>query len=283
MLTVSIVVHNTRPLQLLTALGCLLRSNDVGTVYVIDNSPGRQLANILPPDTRVTYRHVDNRGFGAGHNVAIREILATGAPGYHLVMNADVCWGADEDPIKTLLDYMDSHPDVALVQPKILYPDGMLQYSCRMLPTPLDLVIKRFLPRPIGTRRMERYLLAHHDHDCQLNSPYLTGSFMLFRVDALRECGLFDERFFMYPEDIDITRRLHRHWKTMYWPGTTVIHEHAAASRVNRRLLKVHIVNMIRYFNKWGWIADRERRQMNRRLLRSITPLPPGTQQPGRG
>ena len=167
--------------------------------------------------------------------------------------------------------------------PKVMYPDGDLQYTCRMLPTPLDLFAKRFLPPSLTKKRMERYLLASHNHDMPINCPYLLGSFLLFRNKALRECGLFDERFFMYPEDIDITRRIHEKWKTVYWPGVSIIHEHAAASRKSRRMLWIHISNMIKYFNKWGWFFDKKRRRFNSRLLKNISYLPPSGRPSARG
>lgn len=270
-LTVSIVVHNTPVRQLQKALSCILRS-DVSRVYIIDNSPSDSLRPEVAIDPRIIYRYVDNRGFGAGHNIAIREVIKDFPDSCHLVMNADVCW--EGDILATLIEYMERNEDVGIVMPKVFYPDGALQYTCRMLPTPLDLFAKRFLPKSVTERRMERYLLAEHDHDKPLNCPYLLGSFLLFRNRALLDCGLFDERFFMYPEDIDITRRIHERWRTMYWPGVSIIHEHAAASRKNKKMLKIHISNMIRYFNKWGWLSDPGRRRLNRKLLQSITPLP---------
>lgn len=275
MVTASIVVHNTPPAQLQKALGCLLRYR-FHAVYVIDNSPSDSLEHSCPPG--VIYRHVENRGFGAGHNIAVSEALAKGSQ-FHLVMNADVCW--EGDIISPLISYLQANADVGMVMPKVFYPDGALQYACRMLPTPYDLFVKRFLPPSFTRRRMARYLLADHDHDFPLNCPYLLGSFLFFRTDALRDAGLFDERFFMYPEDIDITRRIHRKWKTMYWPGVGIIHEHAAASRKSRRMLRIHITNMIRYFNKWGWLFDSERRRFNHRLLASI--IPASKPQDGRG
>ena len=79
---------------------------------------------------------------------------------------------------------------------------------------------------------------------------------------------MFDERFFMYPEDIDITRRMHSKYRTMYWPNVSVVHAHRAASYKSTRMLKIHIVNMVKYFNKWGWFFDSERRKVNREILK---------------
>lgn len=280
MLTVSIVTHNTPSEQLHKAMECLLRSNP-DRIYVIDNSPEDSLRHTLPQCSRIVYRHVENRGFGAGHNIAIKEAIAENPDGYHLVMNADVCW--EGEILRPLTNYMGRNPDVGMVMPKVFYPDGALQYTCRMLPTPLDLFAKRFLPKSMTERHMNRYLLAGHDHDKELNCPYLLGSFLLFRNKALLDCGLFDERFFMYPEDIDITRRIHMKWRTMYWPGVSIIHDHAAASRKSRKMLRIHLSNMIRYFNKWGWLFDPGRRRLNNQLQKEIQKNGSGIQENGRG
>ena len=96
-----------------------------------------------------------------------------------------------------------------------------------------------------------------------MNVPYLTGCFMFLRLSALEQVGLFDERYFMYPEDIDLTRRLHTRFLTLYYPYATVIHDHERASYKNLKMLMIHIVNLCRYFNKWGWIFDAERDRFN--------------------
>lgn len=280
MLSISIVVHKTPAEQVINALTCAVRCHDVERVDIIDNSPDnsleKNLQSIIRNDCRINYRHVENRGFGAGHNISIKESLTDGTT-YHLVMNADVDWQGDI--LSPIIRFMDLNPEVGLLSPKVRYPDGVLQYSCRMLPTPFDLFTKRFLPDWMTRKRMRRYLLVNIDHDKPFEVPYLLGSFLFFRTEALRATGIFDERFFMYPEDIDISRRLHKGWKTLYWPGVEIIHHHAAASRRNMKMLGVHLCNMIRYFNKWGWFFDGERRQFNRRLLesapRSFSP-PPG-------
>ena len=175
-ITASIVTHLTPAGQLTTALECLLRS-EVKRIYVVDNSPDDSLRGVAGAYGRVEYMHVENRGFGEGHNLAIRNALAD-PDGFHLVMNADVWW--DGDIIAPLLRYLKDNPSVGMVAPKVYYPDGVLQYSCRMLPTPLDLFAKRFLPSFLSRHRMDRYLLAGHDHDFPLDCPYLLGSFLLF-------------------------------------------------------------------------------------------------------
>ena len=86
---------------------------------------------------------------------------------------------------------------------------------------------------------------------------------MLLRTQALQKVRLFDERFFMYPEDIDLTRRIHRDFLTVYYPHVTIIHNHEKASYKSLRMLWIHTINMCRYFNKWGWFSDKERDLFN--------------------
>lgn len=278
-LTVSIVVHDTAARQLIKSLSCLLRG-PVEKIYVIDNSRETSLEDVATNFPKVEYIHVKNEGFGAGHNIGIHKSIEFGAD-YHLVMNADVWW--KDDIINPILNFMAQNKEVGLLAPRTYYPDGELQYTCRKLPTPADLFIKRFLPSKIKKGRMKRYLLEEHDHDFSLNSPYLLGSFLFFRVEALKEKGIFDERFFMYPEDIDITRRIHEKYKTLYWPEVSIVHEHQAASRRNMRMFYIHLVNMMRYFNKWGWITDRKRAFYNKILMESIVRIPQNKIQKGRG
>ena len=90
---------------------------------------------------------------------------------------------------------------------------------------------------------------------------------MFLRTEALKKVGLFDERFFLYTEDTDLTRRIHRHYRTVYFPEATIHHYHARGSYKNPWLLWCNIQSAIRYFNKWGWATDAERDQFNRRVL----------------
>lgn len=266
MLTVSIVLHRTPESMLGQALESLAAEPSVSAIYLVDNSPDdrlRSFASAAGP--RIIYTHIPNRGFGQAHNTAICKALDSGTD-YHLVLNPDVRWSG---PIlDRLTDFMRANPECAMVQPTVRYPDGRLQHTCRMLPTPADLIAKRFLPSFLTRRRMHRYLIPAERYDTVFDCPYMQGSFMLIKAEALREEGLFDERFFMYPEDIDLTRRLHRRYRTLHCPLAEVTHDHAAASRRPGRMMWIHITNMFRYFNKYGWLHDAERRQMNKKLLK---------------
>lgn len=80
----------------------------------------------------------------------------------------------------------------------------------------------------------------------------------------------FDERYFMYMEDVDLVRRLGRLGKTLYAPQVHIVHEYAKGSYGNKKLLVFHLKSGLRYFNKWGWFFDEERRKKNAACLARI-------------
>lgn len=266
MITVSIVTYKTEIAELKKCLDSL-SSPLVRRIYVVDNSRLQSIADFCAKIDKVEYIGSRNVGYGAGHNIAIRRAIKLGMK-YHLVLNSDVYFG--EEVLPGLVEYMDKNEDVAQVQPNVVYPDGTLQYGCRLLPSPLNLISRRFMLHDIAVKVNHNFMLYGFDHKTEMNLPYHQGSFMFFRTKCFESVGLFDERFFMYPEDIDITRRMHKHYRTMFWPGVTVVHAHRAASYKSLRMLAVHSYNMIKYFNKWGWFFDKEREQWNKDILNKI-------------
>lgn len=272
-ISASIVVYNTDSAELCQCLESLA-VNKIIDIWIVDNSPiaidyKEIIANSpLLKSLNLRYRHLaHNPGYGAGHNCAIREIMEAGFDA-HLVVNSDVLF--PKGIIEPLIDVFAKDSHVGQISPRIVFPDGQPQFAQRLLPTPLDVFGRRFLPAFMMRGRNQRYLLSARSEAEIANIPYHQGSFMLFRVEALKEVGGFDERFFMYPEDIDITRRVHRNWLTIYYPHVNVTHAHRASSYKSLKMLWVHCRNMIKYFNKWGWWIDLERRKFNRATLHSM-------------
>lgn len=268
MITASIVTYYTNSEDLNTLIKCVEQSS-IDKLYIVDHTP--ETGKIKYPDhDHIIYLRHENFGYGSGHNVALREAVKINSV-YHVVLNPDIYWNGNV--IEALQQYMDTHPDVGQVMPKVFYPNGDLQYLCKMCPSPFDLIFKRFLPSKLTRKRLERFQLRFTSYDKPMNVPYLSGCFMFFRVAALKEIGIFDERFFMYPEDIDITRRMHAKYRTMFYPYVSITHAHAAESRTSKKMLKIHILNMIKYFNKWGWFFDKQRKEFNKQLLKEISNL----------
>jgi GT2 family glycosyltransferase len=259
--TASIVTYNTDLGELERAVNSCLNSSLRTEVIVVDNSTSDDL-KALCLALKVQYiRTGKNIGFGAAHNVAFKRALRSK---YHLVMNPDVQFG--QDVLKELFTFLEMNESVGLVMPRVVYPDGSFQKLCKRLPTPFDILAKRVFPeflKRMFHKRLSAFELGDMDMTKVLSVPYLSGCFMLLRRNALQEVGLFDERFLMYFEDLDLTRRIHERYQTVYYPYATITHRHEKGSYKSARLLYYGIRSAILYFNKWGWVCDQQRDQVN--------------------
>ncbi len=267
-ITASIVTYNNSLSVLEKAVNSFLNTSLEVKLYIIDNSPEDTLRSAFT-DPRITYIFNNaNLGYGTAHNIAIRQAIEIGND-YHLVLNPDVYF--DTGVIETLAAYMDEHPDVGLVMPKVLYPDGSEQRLCKLSPEPKDQFYRRFMPiRSIREKRNELYELRFADFTKEMDAPFLSGSFMFLRIEALKKAGLFDEKIFMYLEDADLCRRIHRDYRTVYYPVVSITHEFAKGSHRSWRLLFYHIRSALYYFTKWGWFVDKERDEINADTIHRI-------------
>jgi len=253
----SIVLYHTPLDELKQVMDCLLQEESIKHVYLIDNANQKE---DLPCWERTEYISAGkNLGYGRAHNIALRRSMADGTD-YHLVVNADIYFQPNVLP--ELLQYMDKHPEAGNIMPKVVDQTGHVQNLCKLLPTPSDLFIRRFLPKNCCRKQRAQFLL-----DCNskaiISVPYLSGCFMLLRTKALYQIGLFDERFFMYGEDIDLSRRIYTQTGNIYYPAVSITHQHKKGSYHSMRLFLIHIYNVILYFTKWGWWIDKERDEIN--------------------
>ena len=262
--TASVVTFNSNKKQLEELLDSFSRSSQSIRVTVVDNSATEELRSVVTGKGHA-YLHTErNVGFGSGHNLVMGQCLTRSK--YHVVVNPDIHFG--EEVIHELYNFMENHPDVGLVMPSIRYPDGSPQGLCKLLPTPADLIVRRFLGR-IGKalfRKLgDRYELKSSDLTVPCEVPCLSGCFMFIRSTELQRIGMFDERFFMYLEDVDLCRRIGRSSKCVYYPGAFVTHAYAKGSYNDFGLLRHHAQSALRYFSKWGWFHDVERKRLNER------------------
>ncbi|MEK6780176.1 MAG: glycosyltransferase [Bacteroidota bacterium] len=263
--TASIVLFKNGKMELVKAIECFLSVNLKTKLYLVDNSPTDELGEIVK-DSRVEYIFNDrNLGFGKAHNIVLKRILKISK--YHLILNPDVYF--ELGLIEELVEFLNLEKGVGQVMPKVLYPNGEIQYTGKLLPTPLDLIARRFLSFiKIFVKMDELYVLRESGYNKLMNVPQLSGCFMLLRTETVRKVGLFDERYFMYTEDIDMTRRIHSHYNTIYYPYRCIFHGFEKGSYKNAKLLGYHIRSAFRYFNKWGWFWDSERTFFNGRARR---------------
>lgn len=182
-----------------------------------------------------------NLGYAGGNNVALRSLLANLPPdidphhSYVLLLNSDVI--VEPDALRTCLDFIERNPDVGVVGPRVLLPDGRLDLACRRsFPTPtsgfwkLTGLARRF-PR---SERLARYNLTYLAEDQIAAVDSVMGAFMLMRLQAILHAGILDERFFFYGEDLDWSYRIKAHgWKVVYYPRAVVHHLKGGTSRRN--------------------------------------------------
>lgn len=235
---------------------------------VIDNSPAGALGQIAARFGASYLRTPENIGFGRAHNIAIRQAIETGSD-YHIILNPDTYFPGNVIP--ALAEFMEKNPDVGLVMPDIRYPDGSKQHLCKLLPSPVDLIFRRFFPKTYErTGQLARYELHASGYDKIMDVPSLSGCFMMVRTAVLKEVGGFDERFFMYLEDVDLSRRIRRVARTVFYPHVSIVHEYTKGSYKSGFLLLQHICSAMLYFNKWGWFGDSERDAINLAVLRKL-------------
>jgi GT2 family glycosyltransferase len=248
------------------AVQSFLKSTESATLYLVDNSPTdfcRQ--HFVHPRINYIFNN-KNIGFGAGHNIALKDALSKKTE-YHIILNPDVYF--DGNVVPKIHTYMESNPQVGLVMPKVLYPDGRLQPLCKLLPTPRTLFMRRFLQfnQAWISQLNHSYEMHFSGYDKVMDVPFLSGCFMFLRMSALQKVGLFDERIFLYTEDADLSRRIHKHYRTIFYPDATIYHYNERGSYKNATILMHHIFSAIKYFNKWGWFRDSEREYINQRIL----------------
>lgn len=264
-LTASIVLYNTKHLDLRRVVNSVLNSEQNIHLYLIDNSPRNELKSLIS-DERIHYFHnPTNPGFGAAHNIAISKAIASGSK-YHFVINPDAYF--EEDVIHPMVDFMSKHKDIGMMMPKILNEDGSIQNLPKLLPSPYSILMRKLKrPSSIYNKFINEYELRSIPQDVIYNAPILSGCFTLLNLEAIKEVGMYDDKFFMYFEDWDLSRRMHQKYKTIYFPKVSVYHGYESGANKSSKLFKIFINSAITYFNKWGWFFDKERKKINKKAL----------------
>lgn len=194
-----------------------------------------------------------NIGFGAAHNLAVREAKGE----YVLLANADV--QLRDRSLEKMLQFAEAQDQLGLVGPRLYYPTGEVQESSRRFPSFLDLVSKRFELVPRLQRHVDRYLMRDVNLDAPTQVDWLVGAVLLMKRQRFLEVGGFDERFFLFFEDTDLCRRLQeKGYQVWYYPETSMTHEKQRLSESTRpgmwffkKTFWIHLASAGKYFRKW--------------------------------
>ena len=221
---------------------------------VIDNAPLDTAARDICRERPGVYYHANERNVGFGR--AVNQGLTRGRGEFILILNPDVQVRAGS--VEELVAQMERDPAAGLVAPKLLYPDGRLQHSCRTFYTlPVFLLRRTFLGRIFPNHRLLReHLMLDFDHETTRSVDWCIGASLLVRRRAVEDVGVMDERYFLYFEDVDWCYRMQaRGWRVIYHPASVMIHHYARESaRGPGRGLYVHLASTLRYYEKWSFL-----------------------------
>jgi GT2 family glycosyltransferase len=246
----SIVLYRTPVREIFPLVEQFL---DQGTqvVYLVDNSPKGfdAFRGWAPPDRVVTISTRTNLGYGRANNLAIRDSVRRHK--YHVVCNPDIALGPNI--LTQLYNLLETRTDVGLCGPRVIGTDGQLHYLCKRAPSLMDLAVRRFAPETWFPERRFRYEMRDYSYEEEMEPTFISGCFMFFRSAVLDRLDGFDERFFLYMEDVDLSRRAQELARNLYYPRNHVVHAHHGGAHKSLRLLLHFGASVLRYFDKWGW------------------------------
>lgn len=258
--TISAIVLNYRTPQ--ETLRCIdaLRKQTIGSaleIIVIDNHSGDKSLTLLRPllqqDARIILLETpENLGYGKANNLG--AVRAHGE--YLLIINPDTT--LERDALENMLRYMEEHPDVGVIGPQLILPDGSIRDSYRTFPTPLDIFIKRTWLRFFFPKRMGAYLQWNADPHEVRPVDWIVGACLFLRKDFFEELGGFDPRFFLFFEDTDLCRSS---WaagkKVVYFPlakardGENRLSAGSSFVFFTKKTARIHLWSAMKYFWKW--------------------------------
>lgn len=230
-------------------------------VTVVDNASGDGLGDWLKekyPNVKFILQP-GNVGFGKSQNAGIQAAEAK----YYFVLNPDTYFFPGQNTIKRLYDFMDAHPKIGMIGPKMIYPDGSLQHSCYRFPTFWQPLYSRTVlgAREKGQGKKGKFLMKDFDHNKTQPVDWIMGSAMFVRGEAVAQVGGFDDSFFMYYEDSDWCRRFwEAGWPVYYVHDIVIEHRHGRGSAkvsgilkalIKNRLARVHLTSWLKYMWKW--------------------------------
>ena len=199
--------------------------------------------SLLTPDT--------NRGYGAGHNLAMTEVESQ----FHLILNPDV--ELAPDALKLALEALKNQHDIALLAPQGFSPSGQPDFLAKAYPSVWVLGLRALAPHWVKTRSggaLARYEMRDLPNETALRPITLaSGCCMWVRRALFDDVGGFDESFFLYFEDYDLSLKLSAQGAVMEHRDIRIVHHGGGASRKGLRHIRWFVVGAARFFNLWGW------------------------------
>lgn len=254
-LSISIVLYNNSASQIDKVVKNLLNvTQDLNGVeiFLINNSQDNYYLNWFlkryENSKKIQVVTADkNRGFGSGNNLVLSRLNSK----YHIVMNPDVMI-SDALELEKMVHYMDDNTEYGLLSPVVKFPNGQVQHLLKQKSNVLDMAL-RFTGLPGFSRRKEKFVNLPDGYESTHPAENVPGSFMLFRTKVLKEIDGFDQNYFLYMEDCDITMKVNQVSQTIFYSKACVYHEWQRENKKSLRGAIRMLQSMVKYFNKWGW------------------------------
>lgn len=245
--------------------GCIVTHNNISTIkrtldslleftadddfklYIVDNASTDGTPEFIEqnyPQLELI-RSNGNIGFGAGHNLVMDRLDSK----YHVVINPDIT--LRDDAVSALGDFLEENNDVGMVSPKVCCSDGSMQILGKRDPKLKYLVASRLRNEKKPGRLLREYAMLDADYTKPFDIENASGCFFMIRTELFKSIGGFDEGYFLYFEDSDITRTVRLTSRAVLCPSVVVYHEWERGSRHNWKLLLIHIRSMFYYMKKW--------------------------------
>jgi len=232
------------------------------TFFFIDNDPAssgsRALASELLELQERGIQKVEvienkqNLGYGAGHNRCMVQLDSD----YHLILNPDVILA--DDFLCQGLSFLEAERDVAIVAPHVENGQGEPAYLCKRYPAVLDLWLRGFMPisvQKLFRQRLDIYQMkdVYDSKQVQKNIPIVSGCCMLIRTGIFKALNGFDERFFLYFEDFDLSLRAKKYGKVAYQPAMAIHHLGGFSAKKGLWHIRQFVRSGRQFFQKHGW------------------------------
>lgn len=243
--TGSIVLYNENEKELIQAVESFVKSRLTRKLYLIDNSPiQNHVFKNYHPKIEYIFNN-QNLGFGKAHNLVLESLKNNSD--LHLILNPDVFFDSD---LIAILAQEFKDDALALISPKVLFPNEEMQYTARKYPILRELFGRYFG----GFKSLKKSQCYDYQSNVCFSPDFFHGAFLLFRSEDFMKIGGFDERYFLYMEDVDICRKIDQIGKKkLYYPDVHIYHRLKKESSKKIHLFVRHLISVIKYFNKWGY------------------------------
>lgn len=248
-ITASIVTYNDGD-KVLTAVKTLLEHTKKYPfeLYVFDNNSSDTTPDILQNefgDKIHVIKNEKNIGFGAAHN----KIFDYPVGDYHFVINPDIT--VSSDVLSDTVDFMAENPDIVMTMPKILNSDSTIQYLPKEIPTFKRLFLGRLAKYSEKFQKIrDEYTHSGFDNEGVVDIDFCSGCFFCMKGEVYKALGGFDERYFMYLEDADLTLRAKKCGRVVQNNNISVTHLWERTSAKSVKYLIIHLISYLKFSDK---------------------------------